>query len=200
MNPDSHLTSGEKNPPTSLYWFQFINFALRPSPAPPKANGRWRSGVLPSQQHTPHRWAQREAWGRKEVFRRVREMDDLILCLIWSHPKAVRHSGILLAEAGLPWGNLDGSSVSSPSQGVDGHGQSHFSFLWVWRYLAMLLQKIWEDCTRQLSQLRDLSSEGPALHVACYQAVTVLTGNWCSWPGSASASALGNITSFSLPT
>lgn len=64
----------------------------------------------------------------------------------------------------------------------------------------MLLQKIWEDCTRQLSQLRDLSSEGPALHVACYQAVTVLTGNWCSWPGSASASALGNITSFSLPT
>lgn len=32
---------------------------------PPKANGRWISRVLPSQQRTPHRWAQREAWGRR---------------------------------------------------------------------------------------------------------------------------------------
>lgn len=64
----------------------------------------------------------------------------------------------------------------------------------------MLLQKTWEDCTRQLAQLRDLSSEGPEPHVAFYQAVRVRTGNWYSWPGSASASAPENMTSFSLPT
>lgn len=39
----------------------------------------------------------------------------------------------------------------------------------------MLPQKTWEDCICQLPQLRDLSSEGPVLHVAFYEAVEVLT-------------------------
>lgn len=36
------------------------------------------------------------------MLRTVREMYDLILHLAWLHPKAVKHFGILLAEAGLP--------------------------------------------------------------------------------------------------
>lgn len=63
----------------------------------------------------------------------------------------------------------------------------------------MLPQKTWEDCICQLPQLRDLSSEGPVLHVAHYEAMGVLTENWCSWPGFAYISPR-NITSFSLPT
>lgn len=39
--------------------------------------------------------------GGKEVFKRVRERDDLILHLAQLHPKALRHSGVLLAEADL---------------------------------------------------------------------------------------------------
>lgn len=60
----------------------------------------------------------------------------------------------------------------------------------------MLLQKTWEDRTGQLSQLKDLSSEGPTLHVPFYQAVRVLKGI------GAAGQTLSprNITSFSLPT
>lgn len=39
-----------------------------------------------------------------------------------------------------------------------------------------------------------------SMFVAHYETVGVLTGSWCSWPGSASASVPWNITSSSLPT
>lgn len=56
----------------------------------------------------------------------MREMDDLILCLVWSHPKVVNHCGILLAGAGSAWQNVDGSSISCPGWGTDGCGQPRF--------------------------------------------------------------------------
>lgn len=64
----------------------------------------------------------------------------------------------------------------------------------------MFLLKTRQDCACHLSQLGDVSSEGPALHVAHDQAMGVLRGSWCSWPGSASASVPRKITSSSLPT
>lgn len=80
------------------------------------------SRALPCQQHM---WDWKEIWGSKEVLRTVREIHDLILHLAWLHPKAVMHCVILLAEAGLPWGNMDDSSTSSRG--------------WVWMVMAVTL-------------------------------------------------------------
>lgn len=61
------------------------------------------------------------------MFRKVREMDDFILHLVWSHPKAVRLSGTVLAEAGLAQGNVAGC-VSAALAGAWMVAGSHASY------------------------------------------------------------------------